>query len=35
MYPQTLGQIDLSYDTSDEIQVFDVTFSYSHWERTL
>ena len=35
MYPQTLAQIDLSYDTADEIQSFDVTFSYSHWERTL
>ena len=35
MYPQTLAQIDLSYDTADEIQTFDVTFSYSHWERTL
>jgi len=35
MYPQTLNNIDLSYDTSDELQTFDVTFSYSHWERTL
>ena len=35
MYPQTLAQIDLSYDTVDEIQTFDITFSYSHWERTL
>ena len=35
MYPQTVAQIDLSYDTADEIQTFDVTFSYSHWERTL
>ena len=35
MYPQTLNQIDLSYDTADEIQSFDVTFSYSHRERTL
>ena len=35
MYPQTLNNIELSYDTSDEIQTFDVTFSYSHWERTL
>ena len=35
MYPQTLAQIDLSSDTADEIQSFDVTFSYSHWERTL
>ena len=35
MYPQTLNNIDLSYDTADEIQTFDVTFSYSHWERTL
>ena len=33
MYPQTLAQIDLSYDTADEIQSFDVTFSYSHWEK--
>ena len=35
MYPQTLAQIDLSYDTADELQTFDITFSYSHWERTL
>ena len=35
MYPQTLNNIELSYDTADEIQTFDVTFSYSHWERTL
>ena len=35
MYPQTVAQIDLSYDTADEIQTFDVTFSYSHWERVL
>ena len=35
MYPSTLNQIDLSFDTQDEIQTFDVTFSYSHWERTL
>ena len=35
MYPSTLNQIDLSFDTADEIQSFDVTFSYSHWERTL
>ena len=35
MYPSTLNQIDLSFDTADEIQTFDVTFSYSHWERTL
>ena len=35
MYPQTLANIELSYDTADEIQSFDVTFSYSHWERTL
>ena len=35
MYPSTLNQIELSFDTADEIQTFDVTFSYSHWERTL
>ena len=35
MYPSTLNQIDLSFDTADEIQTFDITFSYSHWERTL
>lgn len=31
-FPQTIGQIDLSYDTTGEVETFDVTFSYQYWE---
>ena len=31
-YPSIVGPIELSYDIRDEVEVFDVTFSYQYWE---
>lgn len=35
MFPQTIGAIELSYETVDALEEFPVTFEYSHWERTI
>ena len=31
-FPTLVGPIQLSYDTRDEVETFDVTFSYQYWE---
>ena len=31
-FPTLVGPIALSYDTRDEVETFDVTFSYQYWE---
>ena len=31
-WPSNVGAIELSYDTTTEIETFDVTLTYSHWE---
>jgi hypothetical protein len=35
MFPNNIGAIDLSYETVDALETFDVEFQYSHWERVL
>ena len=35
MFPVSVGAIDLSFDTVDELETFDVEFALSHWERTV
>lgn len=30
-FPEVVGPIDLSYDTTGEIETFDVTFQYQYW----
>ncbi len=35
MFPTSIGAIDLSYETVDALETFDVEFQYSHWERVL
>ncbi len=35
MFPSEIGAIDLSYDSGDALEDFDVTFAFSHWERTV
>ncbi len=35
MFPTSVGSIDLSYETTDALETFDVEFQYSHWERVL
>jgi len=32
VWPSTVGTIDLSYDATAEVEQFDVTLEYSHWE---
>ena len=32
MWPQTVSEIALSYDTASDIEQFDVTWSYNHYE---
>tara|TARA_Y100001973_G_C5189352_1_gene329894 strand:+ start:496 stop:1035 length:540 start_codon:yes stop_codon:yes gene_type:complete len=32
LWPSTVGSIELSYDATTEIEAFDVTLQYSHWE---
>ena len=34
MYPSNLGSISLDMDT-EEVQTYDITFTYSHFERTV
>jgi hypothetical protein len=31
-FPVSVGSIVLDYDTRDQLEVFDVTFSYQYWE---
>lgn len=33
LWPSAMDAVELSFDTSDTIQEFGVTFSYSHWEK--
>ena len=35
MFPTSIGAIDLSYETVDALETFDVEFQYSHWERVV
>ena len=35
MFPNNIGEIALDYDTTDQLETFDVTFSYSHWQRVV
>jgi hypothetical protein len=35
MFPVSVGAIELSYDTVDELEEFEVEFAISHWERTV
>jgi len=30
-FPENVGPIDLSYDTTGEIETFDVSFAYQYW----
>jgi hypothetical protein len=32
VWPSAIGSIELSYDATAEIETFDVTLQYSHWE---
>ena len=32
LWPSEVGTIELSYGTNNEVETFDVTFEYSHWE---
>ena len=32
LWPQTLGNIDVSYETTDAIETFDCTFRYNYFE---
>lgn len=31
-FPETVSPIDLSYDTTGEIETFEVSFAYQYWE---
>jgi len=35
MFPTTIGSIELSFDQADQLETFELTFAFSHWERTL
>ena len=35
MFPNNIGEIALDYDTTDQLETFDVTFSFSHWQRVI
>ena len=35
MFPTSIGAIDLSYETVDALETFDVEFQYSHWNRVI
>jgi len=35
MFPQNIGGIELNMGTADEIETFEVSFDYSHWERVI
>jgi hypothetical protein len=32
VWPSVVGTIELSYDATAEVETFDVTLEYSHWE---
>ena len=34
MWPTTLSNIDVSAETNDAIETFDVTLRYNYWEAT-
>ena len=34
-FPKDIGTIALSYETENALEEFEVTFSYSHWERVI
>ena len=31
IFPKVVGEIELNFDTNDNIETFQVTFAYSHW----
>ena len=33
LFPQTLGEVALSYDTASDIEQFDVTWGYQYWDQ--
>ena len=35
LWPQTVSEIALSYDTASDIEQFDVTWSYNHYSVTI
>ena len=35
MFPQNIGGIELNMGTADEVETFEVSFDYSHWERVI
>ena len=35
MFPQNIGGIELNMGTVDEVETFEVSFDYSHWERVI
>ena len=35
MFPSEIGSIALDYGTENELEKFDVTFEFSHWERVI
>lgn len=35
IFPKEIAEIALSYETTDALEEFEVTFSYSHWERVI
>ena len=35
MWPQSVSEIALSYDTASDIEQFDVTWAYNHYETTI
>ena len=34
MFPQNIGGIELNMGTADEVETFEVSFDYSHWEKS-
>lgn len=35
MFPTSIGAIAMSFDLADQLETFELTFAFSHWERTL
>ena len=35
MFPLNIGAIELSHETVDALEQFDVEFAFSHWERVI
>ena len=35
MFPQSIGAIELNMGTADEVETFEISFDYSHWERVI